>query len=390
MAEPVFWGSILLIAYSYVLYPLVLLGAAAAVQLVRDIRFLVWRQAERRLRPIDAPMVTLLVAAHNEERWIADKVRDTLALDYPADRIEVLIGSDGSTDATEARARASGDPRVRVVAFPDRRGKSAVLNDLIPKARGELVVLSDANTRLEPHALWMLVRHFADPTVGAVCGELRLQPSPVAGKAEALYWRYEMGLKFLENRLGAVLGANGGIYAIRRDRFVPFPPATIVDDFVIPMQIRAAGWRVMYDPEALATEEVAPTLEAEFRRKVRIGAGDLQCLALTWRLLLPRYGFTALAFWSHKILRWSVPISMLVALGSNMLLADRPVYLALLVGQAALYLAAFVAHTLPRRRAWGVVLMVPYYFAVMNLALLLGFVRFVTGGQRVTWERAGR
>ncbi len=388
MAEVVFWGALGLIAYTYAIYPLVLFAMAAGVQMARDLRFLLRRRDGRRPRRAEPSLVTLLVAAHNEERWLADKLRNALALDYPPDRIEVLIGSDGSTDATVAVARACGDPRVRVVAFPDRRGKSAVLNDLIPKARGEVVVLSDANTRFEPNALWMLARHFADPSVGAVCGELRLEATPQAGKAEAVYWRYEMALKFLENRLGAVLGANGGIYAIRRDRFVPFPPATIVDDFVIPMQIRAAGWRVVHDPEALALEEVAPTLEAEFRRKVRIGAGDFQSLALTWRLLLPRYGFTALAFWSHKVLRWGVPFFLLAALGASILLAGRPLYLVLLAGQGILYLAALAAHGL--RGARGPLLTVPYYFAAMNLALLLGFVRFLTGGQRVTWERAGR
>ena len=219
MATVAFWAAALLLAQTYFLYPLWLL-------LLSRLRP-AWRGTQA--GPGAWPTVSLVVAAHDEASCIEEKLCNSLALDYPPDRLEVLIGSDGSIDGTDALVRAYPDPRVQLSAAP-RAGKTSVLNRCIPAARGEVVVLSDANTRIEPGALKALVRHFADPEVGAVCGRLQLYNPTRAEYEESAYWKYESWLKAMEGTQGAVVGANGGLYALRRELFRPLPPSTIVDD----------------------------------------------------------------------------------------------------------------------------------------------------------------
>jgi cellulose synthase/poly-beta-1,6-N-acetylglucosamine synthase-like glycosyltransferase len=333
--------------------------------------------------------VSLVVAAHDEAGCIEEKLRNSLALDYPPDRLEVLIGSDGSTDGTDDLIRACSDPRVRLSAAP-RAGKTSVLNRCIPTARGELVLLSDANTRIEPGALKALVRHFEDPEVGAVCGRLQLYNPTRAEYEESAYWKYESWLKALEGAQGAVVGANGGLYAIRRELFTPLPPSTIVDDFVIAVRLLDQGYRVLYEPEALAAEETTEDYGREFGRRARIAAGNFQSLGLVPGLLSPLRGFPAFAFWSHKVLRWCAPALMLVALVANAVLLDRPAYRFTMAAQIGFYALAMlgsmpVGPSLLRRVAG-----VAYYFVTMNLAIVVGFWRFLRSSQAAAWERTAR
>ncbi len=381
------WLALGLVAFSYVGYPLVL----AALGALHDLRGALGFFADgpdRRERggPVDWPRLSLVLAAFDEEACIREKIENCLSLDYPHDRLEIVLGCDGCTDRTAELARAAGRGRVRVVELAPRQGKATVLARLVPAASGDVVVLTDANVLFHPGALRALARRFRDPSVGAVVGRLRLRAT---GRGrEGLYWAYETFLKYLEGKLGCVLGANGGIYAIRRILFGPLPADTITDDFVVPLRIAVKGWRVPFEPTAVAYEDASDDPRKEFGRRARIGAGNWQALARFPDLLDPRAGFVAFAFFSHKLLRWLTPFLLAAALLTNVAVAAAPGawgYRALLAAQLAFYALAFAGG----RGARGVARSA-YYFVAMNAALAVGFWRFVSGTQRAAWERTER
>ena len=386
-----FWLSLGLVAYSYVGYPLVIGAWAALREAGEGVRFLGGGPDRRQRRRDDRwPSLAVVLAAHDEETCIRQKIENCLALDYPADRIEVLVGCDGCTDRTAELARESGDPRVRVIEF-QRSGKASVLSRLVPLAKGEVVVLTDANTMMDAGAARALARHFAEPSVGAVVGRLRLYNRVRREYEESLYWRYETILKYYEGKLGCVVGANGGIYAVRRLLFTPLRPTTIVDDFVVPVRIASRGWKVPYEPEAVAYEETTEDYDREFGRRARIGAGNWQSIALVPDVLDPRTGFLAFAFVSHKLLRWAAPFLLALALALNFPLAavgGLP-YRALLFAQVAFYALALLGRSGtagPLRRLASLA----HYFVAMNAALAVGFWRFIRGSQSAAWNRTAR
>jgi cellulose synthase/poly-beta-1,6-N-acetylglucosamine synthase-like glycosyltransferase len=388
----VFWLSLGLVAYSYLGYPVVIGAWSALREAIAGVRFVAGGPDRRRRGRGERawPSVSVVLAAHDEETCIRQKIENCLALDYPADRLEVVVGCDGCTDLTAAAARSSGDPRVRVVELP-RSGKASVLSRLVPIATGEVIVLTDANTMFDRGALQALARHFDDASVGAVVGRLRLYNRVRREYEESLYWRYETILKYYEGKLGAVLGANGGIYAIRRVLFQPLKPATIVDDFVIPVRIATRGWRVPYEPEAVAHEETTEDYGREFGRRARIGAGNWQSLSFLPELIDPRTGFLAFAFVSHKLLRWVAPFLLAAALALSFPLALRGgvVYRALLLAQLAFYALALLGGLGAAGRLRRVASLARYFVA-MNAALAVGFWRFVRGTQSAAWNRTAR
>jgi cellulose synthase/poly-beta-1,6-N-acetylglucosamine synthase-like glycosyltransferase len=380
-----------LVAYSYLGYPAVLAAWAGLREALEGARFIVGGPDRRMRRRDDRwPLLSIVLAAHDEEACIRQKIENCLALDYPADRLEVLVGCDGCTDRTAALARASGDPRVTVHEGA-RSGKAAVLSRLVPRARGDVILLTDANVMLDRGAARALARHFHDPRVGAVVGRLRLYNRVKRDFEESLYWKYETILKYYEGKLGCVLGANGGIYAVRRLLFQPLRDTTITDDFVVPVRIAARGWRVPYEPEAVAFEETTEDVAHEFGRRARIGAGNWQSVALVPEVLDPRTGFLHFAFVSHKLLRWLTPFLLGGALVGSAALAagPRPLWWAILGVQLAGYgLAAAGRRGLRgrlRRPASAA-----YYFLSMNAALAVGLWRFVRGTQRAAWSRTDR
>jgi cellulose synthase/poly-beta-1,6-N-acetylglucosamine synthase-like glycosyltransferase len=380
-----------LLLYTYGIYPLVLIAVGSLKQLTSDLRFGLARRTRRASRDTaGCPRVSIVFAAHNEEAVIAQKMANCARLDYPADSLEVLIGCDGCTDATAALARSTALPNASVYEFPDRSGKPAVLNRLLPLAQGDIVVFCDANTEFEPDAIHALVRHFKRPEIGCVCGELRLRSSDGKASGEQIYWRYETMLKFLESRLNMLVGANGALFAIRRPLFAAIPPDGIVEDFLIALNVRAAGYRVVYDPEAVAWEAVAPNSRQEFRRRVRIGAGNFHALRHTWRMLNPMAGAVALALWSHKVCRWLVPLVLASAQISAAMLAREAVYGVAAAMGGVLVLLALVGYRLDLRSRYWAPASIPYYFLSMNLALLLGLFVFVRGSQSIVWTPTGR
>ncbi|WP_426751925.1 glycosyltransferase family 2 protein [Myxococcus sp. Y35] len=392
MAEVFFWCAVVLLAHTYFLYPLSLFLLEGAAQVLKNARKVRQGDAEPQVeggqRPL--PSVSLVVAAYNEASCIQQKLENSLALAYPAEKFEVLIGSDGSSDGTDDIVRACTDARVRLSPAP-RAGKTTVLNRCIPMAKGDIVVLSDANTMIEPEAIERLVRHFEDPEVGAVCGKLRLYNPTKQDYEESAYWSYESLIKLYEGRRGAVVGANGGLYAIRRSLFTQLPPSTIVDDFVIPLRILENGYKVVYEEHAVAHEETTEDYGKEFGRRARIAAGNFQSLRMVPGLLLPTAGFPAFAFWSHKLLRWCAPALMGLALVVNLFLLDRLFYQFTLFMQALFYALAYLGKTgVLKRGTSKKAASVAYYFVTMNLAIVVGFWRFLRNSQRAAWDRTAR
>lgn len=374
-----------LVAFTYVGYPAVLAGWGALHDLRGALRFFSGGPDRReRSDPPEWPRVTIVVAAFDEEGCIREKVENCLAADYPPERLDVVVGCDGCTDRTAAVAREAGRGRVRVVELSPRQGKASVLARLVPAAPGDVVVLTDANVAFHPGAVRALARRFRDPSVGAVVGRLRLRTRDGAG--EGAYWAYESFLKYLEGKLGCVLGANGGIYAVRRILFPPLPADTLTDDFVVPLRIAVRGWKIPFEPTALAYEDAPDDTAVEFGRRARIGAGNWQALARIPDLLDPRAGFVAFAFVSHKLLRWLTPFLLPVALVANAAAAPSGGWgvRALLAGQLAGYALAAAGD------AAGAAGRAARHFLAMNAALAVGLWRFLRGTQRAAWRRTAR
>jgi cellulose synthase/poly-beta-1,6-N-acetylglucosamine synthase-like glycosyltransferase len=386
-----FWISTLPVVYTYVGYPLLLIVISAVHQLGSDCRQ-VSRASTRRVSVDGPPLsVAVLVAAFNEERHIEARVRNLLAQTYDGRRLHVYVGSDASNDRTAEILRDMACERLTFVDFAQRRGKASVINDLAGLATEDLLVFTDANTFFHPDAVQKLVRHFGRRDVGCVCGDLRLVKGAASGdNQDHFYWRYERLLKFFESRIGGLLGANGGVYALRHELFAPIPPSTIVDDFWISMQVVESGLRCVYDPEAVATEVIPERIGDEFRRRVRIGMGNYQSLVRFAGLLHPLEGMVAFTFFSHKVLRWFAPHCMVVALVCNALLLDHQAYAALFAAQVAFYGGAGFGWQRARRGSAPRALRVPLFFVGMNLGLLVGFWKFTTHASSGVWSRSTR
>jgi glycosyltransferase involved in cell wall biosynthesis len=377
-AALVFWVSVLLMAYGNVGYPvLVRLWAAARPRRVQRL-------------PLQ-PTVTVLVVAHDEAARIGARIENLLALDYPPDRLDIVVASDGSADATVRRARAFEAAGVRVVAFPVRRGKPAVFNDLVPGCRGEVVVLADARQRFDRGALRALVAPFADPQVGAVSGELvlvREEAGPAVGEGVGFYWRLEKSIRAAESAVDSTVGATGAIYALRRDLFEPIPPDTVLDDVLVPLHVVRRGYRVVFETDARAYDRPAATAAEELARKVRTIAGNFQLFSRETWLLSPRRNRLWLQTLSHKGLRLLTPALLAFALAANLALASQPLYRVLLAGQVAFYAAAVLGLTLGRRHHTPPLLSIPSVLCLLAWATVVGFLRFAAGRQAVTWQPA--
>jgi len=376
-----FWASLAALAYTYAGYFLLVTLLAPIVRRLRK---------PHRVDPAYLPTVTMVISLHNEEKLIGQRIDNFENLDYPADKKELLLGDDCSTDRTRAiiRERMARNSSIRLVEFNTHQGKTAVINALVPQARGEIIAFSDANTFWQPDALRLLTRHYADPHVGAVGGRLVLRSATGVNTDDA-YWQYETLLKKRENDLGVQLGAPGGIYTMRQSLFRPLRSDVIqIDDFIWPVSVYWQGYRGVNEPSAVAHEEAAPHVEAEFRRKVRIGTGDFRAFYECRRLLLPWRGWVSFAFWSHKVLRWFAPLLLLTVLVSNACLLDHPLYRALFGLQLAFYALAVAGRFLSRQQhLLAKICRVPYYFIGGNVALAIGFFKCATGRQQAAWSQ---
>jgi cellulose synthase/poly-beta-1,6-N-acetylglucosamine synthase-like glycosyltransferase len=382
LAAIVFWCGAALVLFTYAIYPLLIWSLSRT--------FGVQRKPSGASSEI-APTVSLLIAAHNEEQCIEARIRNALASDYPRDKLEIVIASDGSDDRTNDIVREFASDGVKLLDYPDRRGKATVLNDSVDQVSGDIVVFSDANTHYENDAIRRLVGWFAEPQIGAVCGKLVLTDAASGRNADGIYWRYESFLKQCEGTLGGLLGANGAIYALRRKLFCPVPAHTIIDDFVIPLLAKLQhGFRIVFEPTAVAHEETAANLRGEFRRRVRIGTGDYQSLMLLWPLLHPRHGWTSFTFFCHKLLRWASPFLLVAVFAANLFLLSHPLYQVFFLAQLAFYAAAIVGFRLSGNHAIVKLLRATSLFCSVNAALLVGFWRWLVTTPTGTWQRTGR
>ncbi|MBH1986335.1 MAG: glycosyltransferase family 2 protein [Burkholderiales bacterium] len=382
------WG---LVIYSYALYPLVLAAWAALHQLRSDVRHVLAKGERRVQEPADWPHVAVVIAAYNEEVHIAQRVHNILQQDYPRDRLRLYIGSDGSRDRTADILRTFEDERLSLHLFDVNRGKATVLNDLRDRVTEPLVVFSDANTFFHPQAIQQLVRWFDDPNVGGVTGELRLRSSK-GDNQDSLYWRMEQVLKFLEGRIGGLLGANGAIYAVRRSLWPALRPNEICDDFCIGMNVPACGARMVYDPSAWAEEDTPDDIREEYHRRLRIGVGNFLALFGHPEFFSRTSNATRFAYFSHKVLRWVTPHLLLLALLLSLWLATRSEGWSTWSGLQLLgYAVVAACH---RRSASGRPvpgpLRLPTFFFSLNWAFLIASWRYLRGSQQGTWRRTAR
>ncbi len=377
--ECAFWGGAAIVAYAYVGYPLV-----------------AWVLATLAPRPPrqgpGLPSVTLLIAAHNEESVIGARLENALALDYPTEKLDIVVVADGCTDRTAAIANEYADRGVRVFQQIPRQGKIAALNMGMPIAHGEIIVGTDANAMYRPDAMRKLVRWFADPEVGLVAGEKRIHGHGTAAQGEGFYWRYEHWLKRQDTRFGSVMGATGEIFAIRKELWHALPGDTVIEDFVIAMGVVQAGKRAVFDPQAISEEEASPSIEEEFKRKTRIAAGGWQAVWRLRDLLSPAYGLAAFQYCSHRVLRWVVvpPLLPVLFVLNAVLSVGSSFWGAIFSYQLALYCLAALGWSMRSRGESSRFVVVPFYFAYLNAAALVGAWRFITKSQPVTWEKVRR
>ncbi len=382
----IFWVCAGTIVFTYAVYPLVLLATYLVVQTGRELKYLFARR-DRRLRDFAAgeePALTIIIPAYNEEARLGAKIANLSRLDYPKSKLHVIFVSDGSTDGTNSILQELKDPEIEIIFLPTRTGKPSALNEAVSRARTEILVFSDAATLFATDALRKLVRHFADPRVGVVCGALQFEGTPQSVATEGIYWKFESMLRLMEGRLGATLTASGACYAARRQCVPQLAAEALIDDLIVPMHARRERYRVVYDPEATACELAAATIDGEFIRRVRIGAGSFRALHELSLIRLPF--LTLLAFLCHKVLRWIVPFLLVGLLISSAVLWSALPYSALLALQLVFYLWAAVGFLLRGRKPLRYMLM-GYFLLAMNVAFLIGFVRFLRGRQTVTWER---
>lgn len=377
--QAVFWIAIGIVAYVYFGYPALL--------------FILSRVS--RPKPVNQsdikPPVTLLIAAYNEGKVIGKKLKNSLGLQYPRDLLEIVVAVDGATDETDEIVKGFSGQGIKHFRYDQRRGKSAVLNDTVPRTGGEVIVFSDANATYADDAIIKLVRNFADPEVGCVCGEVKFvnTADSAVSSGEGLYWRYESMIKKKEMELGSVLMGAGTIYAVRKNLYRPVEPY-LEDDFVVPLRIASGGSRVVYEPEALAFEKTSTTMRDEFGRKTRIIAQDSRAYLKLKGMLAPFRPRLAWQVFSHKFLRWLVPVFLLIALVASLLLAvsGSLFYAGLLGLQILFYLLAIIGLLLQITGNKTRIFYVPFYFCMVNGAALIGLGRLLFGKKFTTWQPA--
>lgn len=370
----VFWGAVSLIAYTYAGYPVWL-----------------WLRSKLKPWPIQRgsvePLVSVVMVVRNEEKVLAGKLDNLLGLDYPADRLQIVAVSDGSTDRTESILHEyARNPRIQVVLNQLSKGKASGLNDALSVAEGDIVVFTDARQKIEAGAIRALLADFADSGVGCVSGELMLGNPDTGeeGEGMGLYWRIEKKVRELESASGSVVGATGALYGVRREALSPIPPETLLDDVLIPMQVVRSGKRVVFEPEARAWDLPHLGNGREFSRKVRTLSGNYQLLQLApW--LLGRENPIRFEFVSHKLMRLLVPLALVIALISSALVAE-PFYRLALVAQLAFYALSLIGMAQVKLGPIKRLIDAAFTFVVLNAAAMVAFANFVSR-RRPEWTR---
>ncbi|MCX7748009.1 MAG: glycosyltransferase family 2 protein [Clostridia bacterium] len=394
MLEWLFWVSLFAAVYSYFIYPVVLylwsriMKLSAAFKAAQEKDFFLGAGCKDIHDEKDhaLPNVSLIISCYNEAKVIRQKLENTLNLNYPPHKLQIIVASDGSTDDTVRIAEEYTDRGVEVFKKEINEGKTVLQNNAVKMAKGEILVFSDGNSMYDKDAVLHLVHPFKDSSIGVVCGELnyRNPGNQSAGKGEGLYWKYEKMLKVFETATGNILGANGSIYAVRKEVYIPLPPQ-IISDFVEPLKVCEKNHRIIYQPQARCIEETSEGFSKEFARKVRIITRSLNGLYYCKNLLNP-FSFGELSFKliSHKLLRWLVPVFLIQLFILNLLILNKgALYMGLLVLQIMFYLlslAGLITGTKSKP------FYIPAYFFIVNYASILGIYNFITGKKFIHWQ----
>ena len=333
------------------------------------------------------PKVSLIIAVHNEENNIKEKLKNTLNLEYPKEKLEIIVASDASTDKTNAMVSSFRDAKIRLLEFSEHKGKTSAQNEAVKEAKGEIILFSDATTIYDPQLLKIMVRNFSDITVGAVGGELVYvhKNNTSVGKGNGFYWKYEKFLKKKESQITSLIGVSGCCYAVRKELYESIKP-DLISDFVIAQMIYKKGKRTVYEPEAISSEETNITAKDEFRMRERVALRTFYGLWYMRGLLNPcKYGFFSIQLMSHKLLRSLVPVFLIFLFLTNSLLISMQteilVYKICLLLQVFFYISAFFGKFTKK-----MYLYIPFYFCVTNFALLVGLFKFIKGERRVVWK----
>lgn len=388
-----FWVFVFIVFYAYVGYGILLF-------LIIRIRKILGKGKPYAGNSDYEPEITLLVAAYNEKDYVAQKVKNSLELDYPGDKVKLVWVTDGSDDGTPDIL--AGYPGVTVLHQPERMGKIAAMNRAVKQVQTPIIVFSDANTILGKNSLRLIVDLFRNPKVGCVSGEKRIlqkDTETAAGAGEGIYWKYESTLKKWDAEWYSVVGAAGELFAVRTELYSDVEPDTILDDFIISLRIAMQGYTIQYNPDAYASETASASVKEELKRKIRISAGGIQSIVRLVKLLnIFKYGRLSFQYISHRVLRWSLaPLSLLFIFIINLILFLWEIkinfpgfYSILFFAQVLFYLSAITGWILENRQVRIKLLFVPYYFFIMNYSVYMGFLRYIKKKQSVNWERAKR
>lgn len=373
MIENIFYLLIFLTIYTYVLFPLILL---LLVKLKK-------RKSENLMIDTEKYKVSIICAMYNEEKIVKQKINNFLQLNHKC--LKLYVGSDGSIDKTnEILHEYAHNEKIMFFEFP-RRGKVHVINDLIEKVEGEIVVFTDANWMFKTDTLFHLLKCFADPTVGAVTGKLMLINDQKTG--EGFYRRYETNIKKLESQLKCVIGASGACYAVRKNLLKPLPINTINDDFTISMRVIEQGFGVVYSEDAIVYEVTSHNDKVEFKRHIRDGAGHYRALIYLYKLFNPFRPKVFFLYISHRVIRWFVPIFLTMLLVFPLFMEMHRSILFISLAQMIFYLLVFVGWITKTKVK---LFYIPYYFIFINIALGIGLIRNILGIQKVSWNRTER
>ncbi|MDB5210669.1 MAG: glycosyl transferase, group 2 family protein [Sediminibacterium sp.] len=380
----IFWISLLIIFYTYIGYGMVLY-----------VLIKIFRRSKPLVQDLELPTLTVMVAAYNEEDFIRKKIENTLQLEYPSGKIRYIFVTDGSTDRTVDIIKEY--PSIQLLHSDGRTGKIAAVHRAMQYVETEVVVFTDANTLLNTSALPKMARHYADKKIGAVSGEKRVEISETADAtaAEGFYWKYESKLKMWDSILYSLVGAAGELFSIRTDLYQPVPSNSLLDDFMISMRIAEKGYRILYEPEAYAMEKSSASITEELKRKVRISAGGIQSVIWLRSMLLPfKNPVLTWEYISHRVLRWTItPFLLLLAFVLNIWIVVSGasfLYVFLLVCQVIFYGLAVTGWVLESREIRIKILFIPYYFCLMNYAVIAGIIRYMSTTQTGVWEKAKR
>ena len=388
--ELLFWISLFIVFYTYIGYGVVL-------YLLVRIKRVMARKEKLNLPTSDAlPSCTVIVAAYNEESVIAQKITNTLALLYPKNKLHYCFVTDGSMDGTPEIVQKY--PEVTLLHSAERKGKIAAVHRAMQQVTTDVVVFTDANTLLNTDALVELCKHYKDEWVGGIAGEKRVHSGDAADASaagEGFYWKYESTLKKWDSELYSVVGSAGELFSIRTDLYEPVPPDTVLDDFMLSMRIAEKKYRVVYEPKAYATEMASENVSEELKRKIRIAAGGMQSIIRLKGVLNPFVNpVLTFQYVSHRVLRWTItPFLLMFVLALNIVLFLSEagwVYTGLFYAQVLFYALAFLGFLLERKELKLKIAFIPYYFCVMNYAVLAGIIRYFRGRQSAVWEKVGR